>query len=374
MTVGPGDLDALPAGDPEGMLLAVASSGAQVRQAAGVTAAAGLSALVADGRPRALLVCGMGASATAGDVLAAVAGLGCPVPIMSHRGYGLPGWAGVADLVVAVSCSGRTPETLSALEEAVRRGCRLLVVGAAGSPLEELAARGRGVFVPVPPGRAPRASLWSLAVPMVVAADRLGLLPAGAAELEEAATTLEQVAVRCRPDADVGFNPAKTLAQDLDGALPVIWGASPLTAAAAYRLACQLNENAAVPATWGVLPEAAHTQVAVWDGSWSSGPLAEADLFRDREDELVRPVLRVVLLRDPDEHPEVRRCAEATTELARERGIGVSSLLAEGGCALARLASLVCLTDFASTYLALLGGIDPTSGRAAAELQGRMGP
>ena len=72
----------------------------------------------------------MGGSGIAGDVLAAVAGPALPVPIVVHRGFGLPGWVGPMDLVIAVSCSGATAETLAALEEAVRRGCRLLVVGA----------------------------------------------------------------------------------------------------------------------------------------------------------------------------------------------------------------------------------------------------
>ena len=30
----------------------------------------------------------------------------CPVPVLAHRGYRLPGWVGPMDLVVAVSCSG----------------------------------------------------------------------------------------------------------------------------------------------------------------------------------------------------------------------------------------------------------------------------
>ncbi|MDT7550218.1 MAG: glucose/mannose-6-phosphate isomerase, partial [Actinomycetota bacterium] len=137
-----GQLDAL---DPAQMLPAIASGAAQVREAALFAREAGIAALAEDGRPRAVVVCGMGGSGIAGDVLAAVAGPGCPVPVLTHRGYGLPAWVGAADLVVAVSCSGSTEETLSATEEAVRRGCRLLVVAAVDSPLEALGARGRGV-------------------------------------------------------------------------------------------------------------------------------------------------------------------------------------------------------------------------------------
>src|SRR5688500_9801872 len=210
------------------MLPAVASAAAQVREAAVLTAEAGVSRLAEDGRPRAVVVCGMGGSGIAGDVLGAVAGPSCPVPVVTHRGYGLPAWVGPVDLVIAVSCSGSTEETLSALEEAVRRGCRLMVVGQSGSPVDDLGQRGRAVHVPVTQGRQPRASMWALSTPLVLAAAELGLLSAPAEVVEETARTLEEVADRCRVDAASLVNPAKRLALDLQDRLPVLWGTSPL--------------------------------------------------------------------------------------------------------------------------------------------------
>ena len=369
------DVAALDAADPAGMLLAIASSAAQVREAAVLTAEAGLDRLVDDGRPRAVVVCGIGGSGVAGDVLAAVAGDASPVPLLTHRGPGLPAWVGPMDLVVAVSCSGTTQETLSALEEAVRRGCRLLVVGRADSPLDDLGQRGRAVFVPVPQGRQPRASMWALATPLVLAGHALGLLDEPPAAVEATAVLLEQVAERCRRDADHLVNPAKRLAVHLDGALPVLWGSSPMAGVAAYRFACQLNENAQVPATWGVLPEAVHNQIVAFDGPLA--PRVEPagdpdDFFRDRADD-VEPAgaLAVVLLRDTVEHPQTARRADVGVSLARERQIPVVELRAEGDSALARLASLVALTDYASTYLALLEGTDPTPVQAIDVLKSR---
>ena len=372
------DLDVVPAlqeGDPAGMLPAIASGAAQVREAALLAREAGVGALAEDGRPRAVVVCGMGGSGIAGDVLAAVAGSGSPVPVLTHRGYGLPAWVGVADLVVAVSCSGSTEETLSAADEAVRRGCRLLVVGAADSPLEALGARGRGIFVPVTQGRQPRATVWALSTPLVVAADALGLLSAGPDVVEATAAKLEHVALSCRPDADHIVNPAKRLALELSGSLPVIWGTSPLAGVAAYRFACQLNENAKTPATWGVLPEANHNQVVAFDGPFAgSSTRPVEDLFRDRVDDEAPEQTRMVLvlLRDNDEHVQVSRRAEVTRELAEERGIGVSSLIADGGSSFERIASLVGLGDWASAYLALLEGRDPTPVDAITALKSRI--
>jgi glucose/mannose-6-phosphate isomerase len=374
------DVAGLEAQDPQAMLRAVASGAAQVREAATFSAEAGVAGLADDGRPRAVVVCGMGGSGIAGDVLAAVAGLRTPVPIVVHRGFGLPAWVGPVDLVIAVSSSGTTAETLSALEEAVRRGCRLLVVGAAGSPLDELGRRGRGVVVPVTQGRQPRASIWALSTPLVVAGDALGLLDAPASVVERAASLLEDLATRCRVDADHLVNPAKRLALELSGQLPVLWGSSPLAGVAAYRFACQLNENAHTPAPWGVLPEAGHNQIVGLDGTWAgvapaaAADAAQDDFFRDRgddEDDLRAVRLHLVLLRDSEEHEDVALRADVAQALAQERGVGVSALRAEGASSFERFVSLVGLTDYASVYLALLEGTDPTPIEAITALKQR---
>jgi glucose/mannose-6-phosphate isomerase len=356
------DTAALEAGDPGGMLRAVASSAAQVREAAVLAREAGVSRLAEAGRPRAVVVCGMGGSGIAGDVLAAAAGSSSPAPIISHRGYGLPAWVGAADLVVVVSCTGSTEETLSALEEAVRRGCPLLVVGAEGSAVHDLGRRGRAVFVPVTQGRQPRASVWSLSTPLVVAGSALGLCAADDDVLEATAAALEDVAARCRVDAEEHVNPAKQLATHLLGAVPVLWGTSPLGGTAAYRFACQLNENAHVPATWGVLPEANHNQVVAFDGPFAGGSGSrDDDLFRDREDDVEDVVrLALVLLREDVEHPQTARRADVSRELAEQRGLPVHVLHGAGASPLERLARLVCIGDYASTYLALAQGLDPT--------------
>jgi glucose/mannose-6-phosphate isomerase len=311
----------------------------------------------------------MGGSGIAGDVLAAVAGAGSPVPVVSHRGYGLPGWVGISDLVVAVSCSGSTEETLSSLEEAVRRRVPLLVVGADGSPVHDLAQRGRAVFVPVTQGRQPRASVWSLSTPLVVAGAALGLCAGDDAVVEATATALEDVANRCRVDASEVVNPAKQLARHLAGAVPVVWGTSPLAGVAANRFACQLNENAKTPATWGVLPEANHNQVVAFDGPFAGGPREEQDMFRDRVDDGETPTLALVLLRDTEEHPQTARRADVSRSLAEERGLPVLEVRAEDGSAFERLGRLVGTTDYASTYLALLQGTDPTPVEAITALK-----
>jgi DNA-binding MurR/RpiR family transcriptional regulator len=65
---------------------------------------------------------------------------------------------GADDLVIAVSSSGKTAETLACTRTALQRGARTVVVAAEGSPLVELADSAQIPWVPVPDGRPPRAN------------------------------------------------------------------------------------------------------------------------------------------------------------------------------------------------------------------------
>jgi D-arabinose 5-phosphate isomerase GutQ len=367
------DAEAAEAADPGGVLRQVAASAAQVREARRAAAEAGVAGLAEDGRPRAIVVAGTGASAVPGDVLAAVCGAGCAVPISTVRGYRLPGWVGAADLVVAVSPSGAAEETLEVAAEAARRGCRLLVVGDADSPLADLAGRSRGVVVPVRPQGPPRSALWGLTVPLLLAARAMRLADVPDSVLESTAALLEDVAHRCRPSSEPFVNPAKRLALDLAGDLPLVWGSSALSAAAAYRMCCQLNENAKYPAVFGEVPETGRNQVAVFDGFFARGtaPADPDDFFRDRVDEPEHG-LHLVVMRDADEHPRVRARCEASAALARDRGVAVAEIRAEGDHPLERIASLIALADYVTVYLAIALGVDPAAEPAVEELRARI--
>ncbi|MCO5969189.1 SIS domain-containing protein [Actinoallomurus soli] len=367
--VDPGRLDdaeALAAADPGEMLRRVASAAAQVREAQLYTAEAGVERIAQGGRPRAIVVVGTSGSGLAGEMLAAVCGQGCRVPITTVRGHRLPGWVGAADLVIAVSGPGGTEETLAAAVEAVRRGCRLLCVGAAGSPLAEIAVQAGVPFVPVRAAGPERAMLWGLTVPLLLAARALDLVDITAEALERTAGTLEDMSHQCRPASESFVNPAKQVALELAGSVPVIWGTSPMTGAAAHRFASQLAANAGCPALHGELPAAWHDQAAMFDGpfaagSGGSGGSAEEDFFRDRVEEPEPTRLSLVLLNDVEEHPQVTRRRELAAEFARDRAVPVVELTTRGTHPLERLAGLIAHIDYISVYLALAVGVDPSA-------------
>jgi len=339
------------ANDPGDMLAAVAGSGAQLRAPIADASRAGLDALAATGRPRVLLVAGMGGSAAAGDVLAAVA-VGSDTPVLVHRGYGLPAWVSAEDLVVGISCSGTTEETLSAVRTAVERGIRLVTVGA---PDSALANAGGAVHLAVESGgRQPRACLWSLAGSVLAAADALGVICMPSTVIAEAAQTLDQVVGRSGPEAALEANPAKLLALELASGLPMVWGFSEVAAAAAARFATQVAENAKLPAIAGALSEPQHNQVVAFDGPLGRG--APSNGRSDSTGFRIRPLV----VRDSVEDPRLARRAAETVKLAADAGLTCRQLQAKGEHPLVRLASLIGGLDFISVYMALARGIDPT--------------
>ncbi len=368
------DVAALLAADPGVMLRAVAGSGAQVRAALATLDRAVVRAVADAGRPRGLVVAGMGGSGIAGDVLSAVAGVGAPLPVQTVRSHTLPGWVGALDVVVAVSCSGRTAETLLVAQEAARRGARLVGIGAAGSPLADVVTQGGGAYLTVDAeDRMPRASLWTLAVPLLVLGSALGVTSVTDDDLAAAADVLDEVAREVGVEVEVSANRAKAVALALADGVPTVWGSGPLAGVAAYRLACQLNENAKLPCAWGVFPEVLHNQVVAFDGRYG---------VRDEQDELFRdPLLdgpasahvQLLLLRDDEVAPDDAARVELAYELAAERGMRPLVLSAHPGPAVVRLASLVGQLDWVSVYTALALGEDPTPIPPIVELKARLG-
>jgi hypothetical protein len=380
------DPEYIAAHDSRGTLMALATAGAQVRQAVELSREAGIERVAGGDRPRSLLVASLGGSAVVADILDMLAEPGSPVPVSVRRNLPLPGWVGPLDLVVAVSLSGRAPGPLAVAAEAARRGASLLTVGAADSPLAEVCARARGVHIDVGRGRtSSRTALWSLLTPVIMAADELGLIRAGDAVLSEAADRLDLHAEACRPRSESFVNPAKILAMQLAETIPVVLGDGPLNGVAAVRAASMLARTARIPATAGELPDAASQIVACFDGPFTAGGGRGAgvrqqgsDIFADPFlDGPAQPRLGLLLLRDAPattmtrERADAEALTDAVLQTAYDAGVRVATLVAEPGHPLVRLAGQITQADFAATYLAIGLGLDPAVSPHIADFRDR---
>jgi glucose/mannose-6-phosphate isomerase len=286
-----------------------------------------------------VLLLGMGGSGAAGDVIAAMAQQFMAVPVVVGKGYDAPSFVAPDTLVIPLSFSGDTEETIQATEEAQVNGGTILAV-CSGGRLAELAEDWGAPRLAVPADiPMPRAALGALVVPPLIALERMGLFPGAEEWVAKAVTQLKKRRDQLLADA----NPAAELARRIGRTLPVIYGAGAIGSVAASRWKTQVNENAKVPAFAGVVPEMCHNEISGWG----------------QHGDLTRQVFQMILLRHDDEHPQESRRFELVAEILDEVMGAVHTVAAEGDGALAQLFDLVLFGDFLSLHLAGQEGIDP---------------
>jgi len=338
MTVDLDDPGAIRGADPGEMLGAVAALAGQCRD--GYASGVGADGLPDVADVRGVVVCGMGGSAVGGDVLRSVFRDRLGVPIEVNRSAQLPEHAGTHTLVLASSYSGNTSETLAAFEEALRRGCRTIVVTSGGALADR--AAGHGVpLIAVPGDLQPRAALGWLAFTGLGALEAAGLLPPMAADVAETVEVLDARAAACAADIPVAENPAKRLAIDLDDRVPVIWGEEGIGAVAAARWKTQFNENGKIPAWWSSMSELDHNEVVGW-----SEPYGRSYV--------------VIALRHDAEDPEIAERFPLSLAIAAEAGASTEEVRTHARSPLAKLLDLITRGDHVSVYVAIRRGADPT--------------
>jgi glucose/mannose-6-phosphate isomerase len=341
------DLAGLARLDPHDARRVLADFPLQCRRARGLAAAPALSVA----RPRLVVVTGMGGSAASGDLLAACAGDALDVPILVHRGYGLPALAGPDALVIASSYSGDTAEVLSAFDAAVARRVPVVAITAGGA-LAARAAAAERPRVALPGGLMPRMALGYLFLPALALLAGCGVTVATPAEVDEALAAVEALGAELVPERGTVDNEAKRLATAIGDRMPAIYG-GPATGAVAYRWKTDVEENAKTFALAGALPEMNHNEIEAWQAPGAGS-------------------LHAVLLRDTAEPPEIARRFGVLRDLIAPSAGGISEARGRGAGRLARLLTLVYLGQWTSYYLAVLRDRDPWSVPLLDEIKRRL--
>jgi glucose/mannose-6-phosphate isomerase len=298
------------------------------------------------------LVAGMGGSGIAGSIAAVVAAAaGRRVGV--HRTYGLPLWAGtVRPLVVTVSHSGETEESLSSAEAAGELGLDRAAVTTGGRLAALAAAEGFPVVI-TPAVDQPRAAVGYLTGAVLRVLEAAGVVPAQSAALRETADVVERL-------LGGGHGAAVALADDLAAALydrlVVIYGAEGIPAVAAYRWKTQINENGKAIAYSSSFPELDHNEIEAW--------AAYPDLARDR--------VGVVWLHDPAEDSRLAQRAQVSRRLIEGRVGLAGEVHAQGESALARLFSLTVVGDLVAVSLGERAGMDPVKVEVIAALKKQL--
>ncbi|MEQ9337198.1 MAG: SIS domain-containing protein, partial [Miltoncostaeaceae bacterium] len=288
---------------------------------------------------RNVAICGMGAAGEAGSLVLGALGERVLMPTATIGGYTLPGWVDQDTLVILLSVSGSTEETLTCASLATERNALCVAVTGGGKLGTHYAGEGVPV-VPVPADGPVGSSTIELIGVVLGLLDRMGVAPLQPGEVDEAGEVLAAAVAACADPGDQ--NPARALTEVLEGRLPYIWGGE-LTAAVGRRWASRMWEWAGVPARVSELPHLNHDEM----------------MSLPALDEAVRARLVLVLLRDARQQRQVQRRFEHTAALVGDLVAGTVSLAGDGRGPIARMLDLVVLGDHLALHLAHAAGVQP---------------
>jgi glucose/mannose-6-phosphate isomerase len=336
--------------DTSGMLEAFGSTHRQLSRSYELARASGIPFA---GAVRLVAFCAMGGSAAAGDLVAAAYADRVNGPMIVLRGYRVPGGFGEDDLVMCVSYSGDTEETLAAHAAARRRGVRPVAVCGGGRLLERAAeADTPAVRIPTD-APVPRAGLGALVGGILGTMVGTGALSDIDGDVKDALSTLEETARDLAPGVPEDGNESKGLAAWVGDRIPLVWGSEGVSGAAAWRWKTAFNENAEVPSFASSLPELDHHEVVGWTRGRGDG-------------------FCLLILREEGEHLTTQSRLDATLEEIEDSGLDWREVQARGRTPIGRAMSLALVGDLASTYLALLRGVDPAAMGSLTRIKERL--
>jgi glucose/mannose-6-phosphate isomerase len=290
-----------------------------------------------------IVLMGMGGSGIVGDFVKVLLRTS-RIPIFVRKRGSLPSFVSAESLIILVTYSGKTQETLEALSAAMASGARTLVI--TSSPELDSFCLRKGVrCIQIQDVGFPRAALGSMLISVLRELQRLGITNSFDADFSEAIKVLEEVRKQCAPEVPQKSNPARLLAQSLVGSFPVIYGESEFTDVVALRWKQQFNENAKTHCYCDSFPELLHNEIEAWH-HLDNGQIRNYVLL---------------LLRDSLHEREtgLEAKVEAAKRLAEDKGAKVYELWTTGSSELARLLSLCFVGDLVSVYLAIARGTDP---------------
>ncbi len=284
-----------------------------------------------------ILLCGLGGSALAGEIFFTLKNknfspFNINLPFFIHRSYDLPQDTDERTLVIIVSYSGNTEETISAYESAKKKDLEIAGIVSNGK-LADLFTQDGTPWVKIPdPNLPPRCSLGYQLVALVKIMMAYGILPPySQKELSETANKIIPEKLETT---------AQQIAEKIAGKIPLIY-ASEENRALARIWKIKINENAKTPSFWNVFPELNHNEMVGWSKKYNYLPFV------------------FLFLIDDNDFPRIKKRQELTFNLLKEEGWPTEKIILYGENPLEKIFWALTLSDWVSYFLALKFNIDP---------------
>jgi len=284
------------------------------------------------GNFKAVLVCAMGGSALSGDLLDIYfEDQKIKTPLFVHKDYNLPRRINENHLIICISYSGDTQETITAYQEALKRESPLVVI-ASGGKLGSLCEKNKTPWAQVPVGLPPRMAIGYQFGALLKILINAGLLPQ---EAEKELLSLEKKLEPAKLEAK-----AKELAKKIKDKIPVVYASGRLKPLA-YIWKIKFNETAKIPAFYNVFPELDHNELSSF------------------ENQLTK--LFVLILKDTQDNQKIADRIKLTAEIIKRKKAGLEIIDLDGKDIFYKIFSNIILADWTTFHLASLYRTDPIS-------------
>lgn len=280
-----------------------------------------------------VLIAARGDSAIAGE-LARYAVSEATLPITVWRESYLPAWANAQTLVMALSFSGNTAETVAVASAALERGASVLTISTGG----KLAALSGATTWPFTAEGDSRTAVGELATLALAALVKLGAAQDKAAEVAEAVNALRAQQANLRTESPVMKNPAKRMAGQIMNRYAALFVNDELAPAGRYWQS-KINQFAKAWAQCIALADADHA--------------VQSSVFPEA---LVEKYMALWLR---GSRPSAQ--SDAVRAHFMMSGFNTDFIAASGQSALAQLLTLAQYGDYVAYYLAMCYGVDPAA-------------
>ena len=278
-----------------------------------------------------VLISGLGGSGIGGTIFSNIMKSQLKVPLTVNKTYTAPAFVSENTLVVAVSYSGNTEETISVLKQAYQIGAKIVCL-TSGGEFEKYANEKKLDIVKVDGGMPPRAAFALSFVQLFYIFNRLGLIDdTFKSDLKSA---LELIALK---QSEIKEK-AKTVAHRLHGTIPIIYTANDYEGVA-IRFRQQINENSKMLCWHNVIPEMNHNELVGWT--------------KENEN------LSVVFLKNNDDYDRNKTRMDFVRNIVSKYINVIEEIYSVGDSTIEKSIYLIHLCDWISYFLAIENNADP---------------
>ena len=276
---------------------------------------------------------GMGGSGAIGDMFESILSK-TKIHVNVVKGYVLPETVNSNTLVIIVSVSGNTIETISLLKSAKKIGTKIIAFSSGGK-IQEYCIKNNIKHILVPKFHSPRATFPSFLYTMLKVLYKT--LKIKEDNIRDSIKKLEILQKKINSLNLTESNASLNLAKSIKS-IPIIYYPFGLQSAS-IRFKNSLQENAKMHAACEDIIEASHNGIVSWEKKSDVMP---------------------ILIRGSEDHIKTKERYEILKEFFIKKKIKYEEVISGEGNILSKLITLIYLLDYATIYKAVIDNIDPS--------------